>query len=35
MIEGWTVEYNTVRPHRGLRMLTPAEFARRWKEGGT
>ncbi len=35
VIEGWTVEYNTVRPHRGLRMLTPAEFTRRWKEGGT
>ena len=34
VIEAWNEEYNTRRPHRGLGMLTPAEFARRWKEGG-
>jgi putative transposase len=34
VIGAWNEEYNTRRPHRGLRMLTPAEFARRWKEGG-
>jgi putative transposase len=32
LIEDWRVEYNTYRPHRSLRMLTPSEFARRWKE---
>jgi len=30
---GWVVEYNTLRPHRGLGMLTPAAFAAAWKEG--
>jgi putative transposase len=32
LIEDWRVEYNTYRPHRSLRMLTPSEFARRWNE---
>ena len=32
LIEDWRVEYNTYRPHRSLRMLTPAEFAARWKQ---
>lgn len=26
-IEQWRQEYNTERPHRGLKQLTPAEFA--------
>ena len=34
LIESWTEEYNTIRPHRGLGMLTPSQFAHRWKEGG-
>ena len=34
VIDSWITEYNTLRPHRGLGMLTPVEFARRWKEGG-
>lgn len=29
----WLIEYNEVRPHRGLGMLTPAEFARRIRVG--
>jgi putative transposase len=32
LIEDWRVEYNDYRPHRSLRMLTPSEFAARWKE---
>ena len=27
VIGNWLVEYNTLRPHRGLGMLTPAAFA--------
>jgi putative transposase len=34
LVDGWNAEYNTLRPHRGLGMLPPAAFARRWKEGG-
>lgn len=34
LIDGWNAEYNTVRPHRGLGMLTPVEYARRFDEGG-
>lgn len=30
LIEMWRKEYNTFRPHRALKLLTPAEFARRW-----
>lgn len=29
-IERWRQEYNTDRPHRGLKQLTPAEFAARF-----
>jgi putative transposase len=27
VIGNWLVEYNTLRPHRGLGMMTPAAFA--------
>lgn len=27
VIANWVVEYNTLRPHRGLGMMTPAAFA--------
>jgi putative transposase len=30
LIEMWRKEYNTFRPHRALKLLTPAEFAERW-----
>jgi transposase InsO family protein len=33
VIGNWLVEYNTVRPHRGLGMLTPAAYAASIKEG--
>jgi putative transposase len=33
VIGNWLVEYNTVRPHRGLGMLTPAAFAASCNEG--
>jgi putative transposase len=33
VIADWLVEYNTVRPHRGLGMLTPAAFAASCREG--
>jgi transposase InsO family protein len=33
LIGAWVVEYNTQRPHRGLRMLTPAAFAASCNEG--
>jgi putative transposase len=33
VISTWLVEYNTVRPHRGLKMLTPAAFAASCVEG--
>jgi transposase InsO family protein len=26
-----TEEYNTYRPHSGLGMLTPSEFAEQWR----
>ena len=31
----WLVEYNTVRPHRGLGMLTPTAYAASITEGPT
>lgn len=31
LIEDWRV-YNTYRPHRSLRMLTRADFARQWNQ---
>jgi putative transposase len=33
VIGDWLVVYNTVRPHRGLGMLTPAAFAASCREG--
>lgn len=33
VIGNWLVEYNTLRPHRGLAMLTPAAYAASIKEG--
>lgn len=34
LINNWIDEYNTLRPHRGLGMMTPAAFAARSNEGG-
>jgi putative transposase len=34
LINEWIDEYNTLRPHRGLGMMTPAAFAARSNEGG-
>ena len=31
LIADWRIEYNTYRPHSALGMLTPVEFARRWR----
>jgi transposase InsO family protein len=33
LINAWVEQYNTERPHRGLRMLTPAAFAAGCNEG--
>ncbi len=33
VIGQWLLDYNTVRPHRGLGMLTPAAYAASIKEG--
>jgi transposase InsO family protein len=33
VIGEWVAQYNSLRPHRGLGMLTPAAFAKAWKEG--
>ena len=33
VITNWLVEYNTLRPHRGLGMLTPAAYAASCNEG--
>jgi len=33
VIGGWVEEYNSLRPHRGLGMLTPRQFAAQWNEG--
>ncbi len=33
VIDAWRAEYNGLRPHRGLGMLTPNQFARVWKDG--
>jgi putative transposase len=33
VVNDWLVEYNTLRPHRGLGMLTPAAFAASCNEG--
>jgi putative transposase len=31
LVADWREEYNTYRPHSALGMLTPAEFAVRWR----
>lgn len=31
LVADWRVEYNTYRPHSALGMLTPVEFADRWR----
>ena len=31
LVADWQEEYNTYRPHSALGMLTPAEFAERWR----
>ncbi|HEV2361754.1 MAG TPA: integrase core domain-containing protein [Acidimicrobiales bacterium] len=33
VLRAWVEEYNTVRPHRRLGMMTPAAFAARYKAG--
>ena len=33
LVEAWRQEYNHLRPHRGLGMLTPTAFAASWTEG--
>jgi transposase InsO family protein len=33
VLADWLEEYNERRPHRGLGMLTPRQFAARWKAG--
>ena len=36
LVDDWRQEFNTIRPHRSLKMQTPAEFAARWRaEHGT
>ena len=32
LVGDWQEEYNTYRPHSALGMLTPSEFAERWRE---
>ena len=33
VLEAWTEEYNLLRPHRGLGMMTPRQFADAYKKG--
>jgi putative transposase len=33
VIGNWIIEYNTLRPHHGLGMMTPSQFAKAWKAG--
>jgi transposase InsO family protein len=33
LINDWVDEYNTLRPHRGLGMMTPKQFAAGAKAG--
>jgi transposase InsO family protein len=33
VLQAWVEEYNERRPHRGLGLLTPRQFAARWKAG--
>jgi hypothetical protein len=32
MVEDWREDYNKRRPHSALAMMTPASFARSWRE---
>jgi putative transposase len=34
VIAAWVEQYNTLRPHRGLGMMTPSAYAARCNEGG-
>ena len=34
-IESWRISYNTARPHRGLRRLTPSQYAEQFEEKNT
>ena len=33
VLSRWVEQYNTIRPHRGLRMLTPAALSESISEG--
>jgi transposase InsO family protein len=33
VIKSWVEEYNTLRPHRGLKMMSPAAFAAQYRAG--
>lgn len=35
LVADWRDEYNTYRPHSALGMLTPTEFAARWRKANT
>jgi putative transposase len=35
MVSAWVEEYNTQRPHRALKMLTPLAFAKAQNEAGS
>jgi transposase InsO family protein len=35
VLQAWITEYNQLRPHRGLGMKTPRQFADEWKKGMT
>jgi putative transposase len=30
LVEGWRVEYNTLRPHSALGYLPPTDYAKAW-----
>jgi putative transposase len=33
LVDAWVAEYNTLRPHRGLGVMTPSQFFASWKAG--
>jgi transposase InsO family protein len=33
VLQAWITEYNQLRPHRGLGMKTPRQFADEWRKG--